>query len=76
MKAKELFERVLSQREVQFVVNCDFQLAEIDEEDCAKAFSELSRTEKYLVKSRINRMARHASATQLSVLNRVKKVIS
>ena len=82
MEVKDLFARVLAQKDTQFVVTCNLPVIEVKPEECRAAYEKLSRTEKCLLKSRINRQVISMTGStvsepgqQLKMLKEIQKVL-
>lgn len=84
MSAKELFARILSNENMQAVVNCEgLPFIEIEEDECRQAYKSLSALNRCLLRRRVTRYAAALASRRtmpgvddrLRMLDRIKKVI-
>ena len=58
MEAKDLFARVLSNDNMQAVINCDYlPVIEVKENECRQAYQNLSSMQKCVLRRRVQRYA-------------------
>lgn len=84
MSAKELFACILSNENMQAVINCEgLPFAEVEEDECRQAYKSLSALNRCMLRRRVARYAdalasrrkEHGVDERLRMLDQIKKVI-
>ena len=84
MKAKDLFARILSNEDMQAVVNCaHLPVIEVNEQECRQAYKALSATDRCVLRHRVSRYLgvfsgkkTEAAQSQVKMFSAIQKIIS
>ena len=84
MEAKDLFARILSNEDMQAVVNCaHLPVIEVDEQECRQAYKALSAMNRCVLRRRVSRYVgafsgkkTEAAQAQAKMFSAIQKVIS